>query len=152
MAFKPHPLHLTVAEAHWKKESKSIEVSIKLFYDDFEKALKQINQQPIYLCPDSIADASDFIETYFRNEFKISINEKAASFKMVGYECENELVYVYLEYLNVPKVKSVQINNTLLFESFLDQSNLVHFHINGNSKTLLTQPKKPTSDLTRISD
>lgn len=143
VAFVPHPLHLTVAEAHWKKESKSLEVSVKLFYDDFENALEEKNQKPIYLCPDSLSNQRDYIESYFRNEFQLTINEKIAGFEMVGYECENELLYVYLEYRNISKIKSIEINNTLLFESFLDQTNLVHLHINDISKTLLTEPKIP---------
>jgi len=146
-AFVPHPLHLTVAEAHWKKESKSLEVSVKLFYDDFENALEEENQKPMYLCPDSLNTQREFIESYFRKEFKLNINEKLADFKMVGYECEDELVYVYLEYNNISKIKSLEINNTLLFESFLDQTNLLHLHINEISKTLLTEPKTPSSQV-----
>lgn len=146
-SFNPHPLHLTVAEAHWKKESKSIEVAVKLFYDDFENALKQTQQQVFYLCPDSANEHIDFIDIYFRKEFQLTINEKIADFELIGYECEDELVFVYLEYTNISKIKSVKIRNTLLFESFLDQTNLVHFHMNDLSKTLLTQPKSLSTSI-----
>ncbi|MDA9968293.1 hypothetical protein N9E62_03910, partial [Salibacteraceae bacterium] len=61
--------------------------------------------------------------------------------------CEDELVFVYLEYTNISKIKSVKIRNTLLFESFLDQTNLVHFHMNDLSKTLLTHPKSPATSI-----
>jgi len=146
-AFSPHPLHLTVAEAHWKKETKSLEISVKLFYDDFENALEEKNKNPVYLCPDSLNNQRDYIESYFRNEFQLTINEKIAGFEIVGYECESELVYVYLEYRNISKIKSIEINNTLLFESFLDQTNLMHLHINDISKTLLTQPSSPSAEV-----
>lgn len=150
-SFAPHPLHLTVSEAHWKKASKSLEISVKLFYDDFEKSLTKQNNKPIYLCPDSNLSNAYEIEYYFNNHYVLTINGTERQPEFIGYECENELVYVYLEYKQIGKIKTLKLRNELLFDQFIDQTNLFHLHVPSGSKTLLNQIKMPISQI-EISD
>ncbi len=146
-SFAPHPLHLSVAEANWKKENKSLEVSLKLFFDDFEKALSAENNRPIFLCPDSTTEHQNIINNYFNKNLQLTVNQKTKHYNIIGYECENELVYVYLEYQDIGKIKSIILRNTLLFDTYLDQTNLFNLHVDGTDKTLLNQPKSPVVEL-----
>ncbi len=146
-SFAPHPLHSSIAEAHWKKDRKVIEVSVELFFNDFETSLTQHHGRAIHLCPDNIGKHSKAIEAYFQEYFKLSVNERKRQFKLVGYECERDLAYVYLEYIGIKKLKKVTIENRLLFESFSDQTNTVHLHAKGESNTLLTHLKDPIAHL-----
>ncbi len=141
LAFMPHPLHLSVAEAHHNKEEKSLQVSVKLFFDDFESALTHKTGQSVFLCPDSSNSNYELVHEYFSERFNLSVNDKLINFDLLGYECENELVFVYLEYRNVAKIKTLSIQNELLFERFLDQTNLLHLYIEEERNTLLTKPK-----------
>lgn len=146
-SFAPHPVHVSEAEAHWKKSKKTLEISVKLFYNDLEQSLSQQEGQPIYLCPDSANNHHAVVKQYFENCFKLTVNDVKKQFKLVGYECENELVYVYLEYTGIKKIRSISLENTLLFDNLPDQTNLLHLHTKGVSNTLLTTAKTPLADL-----
>ena len=137
----PHPVHLTEAEAHWKKKERTLEISVKLFYNDLELSLMQPGGGPVYLCPDSANQHLDIVKQYFEQRFKLTVNDDKKQFELLGYECEDESVYVYLQYSGIKKIKNISLENTLLFDNFSDQTNLLHLHTNGISNTLLTKPK-----------
>jgi len=143
----PHPVHLTEAEAHWKKKERTLEISVKLFYNDLELSLRQASVEPVYLCPDSANQHLAKVKKYFEQCFKLMVNDEKRQFELLGYECENELVYVYLQYTGIKRIKNISLENTLLFDDFPDQTNLLNLHIKGISNTLLTKPKSTTARL-----
>ena len=70
-----HPLYLSVTELKYNQQSKKMEVSVKLFTDDFEKTLHNIHNIPIDLLhPKDTIATEKHVEDYISNQHKLYIN------------------------------------------------------------------------------
>ncbi|HCS19145.1 MAG TPA: hypothetical protein DIW47_01035 [Bacteroidetes bacterium] len=121
-SFVLHKFYISHYTLEYKTQT--LQVTVKVFTDDLEKALKQTdpsikideNSDPEVLGPKILA--------YYNKHLQIKSNT-ALNFQWVGYELENDLVWIYLE---VPALaaapKSLEISCTALTEIYEDQINL----------------------------
>ncbi len=125
--FSAHPFFVGVTEIQYKSEEKLLQISAKLFFDDFEAAIKKdlkLNSFNIVNPKDSImADA--YIKTYFLKHFTVLDGNKPIIFNYLGYEIQKEAAWVYLEAENCPLPKKMSIVNTLLCTYSDKQNNIV---------------------------
>ena len=64
----------------------------------------------------------------------------------VGFENEAEAAYGYIQVDNIASVTKIELINTIMFDKFDDQVNIMHIKVNGNRKsTKLNYPDKETS-------
>lgn len=128
-------------------KTKSLEISCKMFAEDFEDVLKQNYKVPVDLDNNKTqAQNSKLINDYVLKHFSISIDSKTEVLKFVGFEKESESVYCYFEILSVPFVKNIIINNTILQDYKQEQINIMHVIVNGNRKsTKLDYPSNQAS-------
>ncbi|HKO80909.1 MAG TPA: DUF6702 family protein [Chitinophagaceae bacterium] len=131
-----HPLHVSVTEINYNAADKTLEISCKLFTDDFEKVLAQNYKTKIDLInpPDRPAMeklVSDFIFTHL----SIKADGKPVKASYLGYEKDNDAIYSYFQVDNVPSVKKIEITNNILHELFTDQINLMHVMVGGKRKS-----------------
>lgn len=112
-------------------KNRSLQVTVKVFTDDLEKALRQGDAA---LKIDEKSDAKLLgpkIMAYYKEHLQLK-TDKVQNLQWVGYELENDLVWIYLE---VPEMasapKSMEINCNVLTEIYEDQINL--FRVNCGS-------------------
>jgi hypothetical protein len=74
---------------------------------------------------------------YLTKKIKIWVNGEAKTFNFIGKKYEDDVTVCYLEIKAVDEVKSLTIENGLLYEIEEDQQNLVHVKINNSRKSLL---------------
>jgi hypothetical protein len=55
--------------------------------------------------------------------------------EILGFEREGEATWCYLEVKNIPLVKRIDIQNSILYDSFSDQINLMHVTVKGVRKS-----------------
>jgi hypothetical protein len=73
---------------------------------------------------------------------QVKADEKNVSFNYLGFEKEGLVVYVYVEGINISKVKKLVVSNSIMHDMFDDQTNIMHITINGDRKsTKLDYPK-----------
>ena len=131
-----HPLHVSVTEINHNAADKTLEISCKLFTDDFERVLTQNYKTKIDLInpPDRPAMeklVSDFILTHL----SIKADGKPVKLSYLGYEKDNDAIYSYFQVDNIPSVKKIEITNNILHELFTDQINLMHVMVGGKRKS-----------------
>ena len=144
LSARPHPFHVSVIEINHNATDKTLEISCKLFTDDFEKVLAQnfkskvdLNNPPVKAAMDSL------VKKYLFSHITLKGNGKPVSLSYVGFEVEKEATYGYIEVDNIPSVNRVDIVNTLLYDLFDDEVNIMHVIVNGNRKsTKLNYPDK----------
>lgn len=137
-AFTFHKFYVGVFQIDYFKEKKSIQITTRIFIDDFEKVLHNKYNKHFYITTkDEVADANQFIEKYLQEKLKITVNNKAQNFSLLLKEQEDNVLICYLKIKFSDKIKSLNITNNVLIEEFKEQQNLVHLNINGNKKTLL---------------
>ena len=130
---------MSICDMEYNAKTKSLEIVVKLFVDDFEKVLERETGDPIFIGEENENWKTDeFITTYFETHFQISQNEKRLPNKYVGKEIDKDYAWVYIEIPHFKLNKPSILKNTLLIDYFDSQTNKVNYK-NGqftNSFTL----------------
>lgn len=135
-AFK-HPFYLGVADLKYSETEKSIQGSVKLFTNDFETILKKNYKQSIDLINTKDKESTKKIITdYISKHFTLKLNGELKNFTVIGYEREEEAVFTYIEFKNCEPAKTIDVDISLLYDSFKEQMNIVHFELNGIKKSV----------------
>ncbi|RYY50819.1 MAG: hypothetical protein EOO06_02605 [Chitinophagaceae bacterium] len=137
-----HPIYVSVAEVEYNPTSKSLEVSCKLFTDDFERALRLDYKTHVDLInPADKAAMDKLVSDYVFRHFTVYLEGKPIAMKYLGYERIDEGIFSYFEAEGVAAPKSVGFFNTLLYSYHPEQLGLMHVTVNGTRKsTKLNNP------------
>lgn len=133
---RAHPFHVSVVEINHNSAEKTLEISCKIFTDDFEKVLAQNYKTKVDLTSPPDKKAMDsIVKKYIFSHLSISVDGKGAALSYLGFEKDNEAVYCYVQVDNVPSVRKVELTNNLMYDMFTDQVNIIHVIVNGNRKS-----------------
>jgi hypothetical protein len=131
-----HPFHVSVVEINHNATDKTLEISCKIFTDDFEKVLAQNYKTKVDLINPPVRKAMDsLVKKYVMAHLSIKADGKLVSFSYLGFEKENEAVYSYFQVNNIPSVKKVELTDKLMQDIFTDQINMMHVIVGGNRKS-----------------
>lgn len=138
LSFTLHKYYVSMTEIKYVKDKKEIQISMRLFIDDFEKVLSDQFKKPFALSTDKeLKDADKYINFYLLQNFRLIINGKALKLDFLGKEYENDVVYLYAEVKDIVSVQSIEIQNRMLFERFEDQQNYIKLDMNNQKKTFI---------------
>src|SRR6187402_580188 len=120
-----HPIFVTVTEMNHNAKDKTLEISCKIFTDDFETVLAKATGTKIDLSsPKDTALASKQIANYIGKHLVITIDGKPAKLNLIGYEKELEAVWSYFEVSQVETTpRNISVMNNLLYDNFKEQIN-----------------------------
>jgi len=139
-----HPFYITVTEINHNAKDKTLEISCKMFLDDFEKTLRDVTKTEVDLSNvKDKAKVNKIISDYISSHLLLKVDGKPVTLQFVGFEKESEAAWCYVQVNNVPSVKQLEIKNTLLFEEFDSQISIMHVTVNGTRKS--TRLNKPES-------
>ena len=132
-----HPLHVSVTEINHNANEKTLEITCKLFTDDFEKVLVQNYKTKVDLInpPDRPA-MEKLVSDFVQRHLLIKLDNKSIQLSYIGYERDAEAVFSYFQVENIGGIKKLEINNTILYELFTDQINMMHIMVGGKRKSL----------------
>jgi|SRR5690606_34823101 len=138
LSVNAHKFYVSVTEVAYVNEKKSVQIITRIFIDDLENALRQRYNKHLTFAPENEAEEVEiYLERYLKDKISIQINDKIVAVKYVGREYDNDIVFCYLEITDVKEIKSFQISNKVLFESFDDQQNIVKLKINDQNKSVI---------------
>ncbi|WP_316844845.1 DUF6702 family protein [Pedobacter psychrodurus] len=139
-----HPLHVSTTEVNFNAKDKTLEVSCKIFSDDFEAILAKVYKQKTDLSNPNMKTAMDeLVKKYLLSHLQLKANGKAVTLSYVGFEIDHEATNIYLEVDKVVAVKSVEVSDTILYDMFDDQMSIVHIVKGANRKsTKILYPEK----------
>ncbi|TDQ08757.1 DUF6702 family protein [Pedobacter metabolipauper] len=138
-----HPFYVSVTEIEQNQKTKVVQVSVRVFFDDFENALdKNYKVRVNILKPSNRKQADGLIADYVKNHLKIKANNKSLVLKYVGYEIEEDAAWCYFETEATDVIQRLAIENTILLEQHSSQINMIHAIVNGKRKsTKLDNPE-----------
>lgn len=142
-----HPFHVSVLEINHNATDKTLEISCKIFTDDFEKVLAKNYKTKVDLInPPDKAAMDTLVKKYLFSHLSIKANGKPVSFSYIGFEDDKEAAYGYIEVENVSSVAKLDIATNMMYDMFEDQVNIMHVIVNGNRKsTKLNFPEMETT-------
>jgi len=140
----PHPFHVSVTEIEHNITDKTLEISCKIFTDDFETILAKNYKTKVDLINPSKKAAMDtWVKKYILSHLSIKANGKPVVLTYLGFENEGEAAYGYIEVSNITSLSKLEITNSILFDKFDDQMNIMHVIVKGKRKsTKLNYPEK----------
>jgi hypothetical protein len=142
-----HPFYVSVTEINHNATDKNLEISCKIFTDDFETALYKSSGVKVDLFNPKDKQGTDkIIAAYFKKHLVLKLDNKPVVLEFLGFERESEAVWSYLQVSNTAAPKKIDINNDLLYESFNEQIHLIHVSVRGSRKsTKLNYPDTASS-------
>ena len=147
-AFTMHKYYLSSTKIEYKKESKTIQITMRFFIDDLQETINTTynNTLEIAILNES-AKIDSLLNDYIIKKFDVIINDKRRSYSYLGKEYKNDEVDLYLELYNIAYINSIEIKNNMLMEIFPDQQNIIKLYINDLKKTFLLTKQKDKDSL-----
>lgn len=131
-----HPFYMGVAEMKYAEKDTAIQASVKLFTNDLEDVLSALYKKKVDLINSKDKKENEVLMTdYLKKRFIVEVNAVQRSFVFIGYEVEEEAVWMHLEFKKVETPLKVRISNRLLYDKLPAQTNIVHFEYKGEKRS-----------------
>ena len=144
-SFSKHEEYYSLTNIQYKENEKTLQITMRLFTEDFELALKNFYGKNFELNTDrEIAQANELIENYIKQKFNLTIDDKMLNYNWIGKEFEKDSIYLYFEIQNIDTFKTVEIKNTCMLETFPSQENIMKIKAFGSSKSLVLNKQNST--------
>jgi hypothetical protein len=137
-----HPLYISVTEIDHNLKEKTLEISCKIFTNDFEAVLEKLAHAKVDLSDKATKQSTDkLIAEYVEKHLQLKVDGRPAILQYIGSEKESEGTWSYFQVSNVESVRRIDIVNTLLYDGFDQQTNIMHASVGGVHKsTRLNNP------------
>jgi hypothetical protein len=131
-----HPLYITVTEITHNAKDRILEVSCKVFTNDFETVLEKMSGGRVDLSAAATKAASDkLIDSYVQKHLRLKVDGKPVLLHFVGSDQENDGTWSYFQVNDVSSVKRIDAVDELLYDSFNQQINIMHVTVGGQRKS-----------------
>ena len=138
-----HKYYVSVTNIDYVKDKQQVQITCRLFIDDFEKLLRERYNSDIVLnIGEDETKIDKHIEDYVKSKLVISINNTTQTLSFIGKEYEDNILYCYLEIDDVEAISTFEVSNSILFDMFSDQKNIVKTYIYKKHKSFLFIPEK----------
>ena len=133
-----HKFYVSVTKINYSIESQTFEITMRLFPDDLDMAIKHITGKNPHLATKLEHNMADkWVSEYINEHFIISLGDKKLPINYLGKEAEGDALWVYMESNTISVQNDISLKNTILTDVFSDQKNIVQFYIQGGNKGLL---------------
>ena len=140
-----HPFHVSTTEINHNATDKTLEITCRIFTDDFENILRKNYKTKVDLSDPKMKNAMDkLVSDYVKKNLHLKADGKAVNLSYVGFEIDHEAVNCYFQVDNIPSVKKIDTVNSLMYDMFDDQMSIMHVIIGGNRKS--TKLDYPNTD------
>ncbi len=131
-----HEFHLSKCLIEYNESEQALQISMHIFIDDLETALKLQGAEQLQLCTDKEdPEAETYLARYLQQQFSLTVNEQAAKYDFLGKETSDDLaaVWCYMEITGINQLQQVEVENRVLMDAFDDQKNIINI-IGPNKK------------------
>jgi len=142
-----HPLYITVTEINHNPKDKTLEISCKTFTNDFEAVLEKTAHAKVDLSDVKAKAVTDkLIADYVEKHLLLKVDGRPVALQFVGSEKEEDGTWSYFQVSNIPSVKKIDVSNSLLYDNFNQEINIMHASVGGVKKsTRLDYPASTAS-------
>ena len=143
-----HDYYFSSTTIEHDNHNKSLEITSTYYTDDLEKAVeKQYNIELHLGTKKEHKEADMYINQYFKENFKLVIDGKEVEYEYIGKEIEIEKTYNYIEIMDIPSLKKINIESRMLFNIARTQENIFKVKNNNTTKSITLYYKRPKGDI-----
>lgn len=141
--FTVHKFYVSMKTVEHKPETKTVQITMRVFIDDLQLALNnEFNKQIELGVSDEDDDYNGLISKYLGKYFLLRINGEKRQLHFLGKEYDYDLALLYIEVEGIDKINSIEIDDTMLIKEYPTQKNIIKLNINNHKKTFfLTEDK-----------
>ena len=154
-----HPYYVSLINMYWNDQTRTYQVSIRLFWDDLENALEERYGEKTYLATEwEVEQANEWIFEYLGEHTRIwavseqvsdeasgEVSEQASvqannqplSWTWIGREDEMDVAWCYLESEPIDDPKAIELDVSIFHELFRTQTNIVYLKLDEEDKNML---------------
>jgi len=137
LSARPHPLYIAVTEINYNAKDKILEVSCKVFTNDFETVLGKMAGAKVDLSSAKDKAASDkLIVDYVGRHLRLKVDGKPVQLHFVGSENEEDGTWSYFQVNDIQAAKRIDVGNDLLYDGFNQQINIMHVTVGGQRQSM----------------
>lgn len=148
-AARSHQFFISITDMSYDLENERIETTMKLTAHDFEHIIEHEFGQKVHL--EKVADSSEigqYVKSYLASHFQVWSGDEQLTLNYVGKEITvKDDLYFYFTFPIKTEPKELTVKNTLLFEEFDQQQNIVHYTYKDQTKSVTLIPSKPQETL-----
>lgn len=131
-----HPIFVSVTEIEHNSKDKTLEISCKIFTDDFETSLRRKYNTRVDLLDTRLKpEMNRLVNDYIQKHLSIAVDGKAAILQFIGFEQEEEGIVSFYEVRNIASVKKLDVTDSILYDEKPQQMEIIHVIVNGERKS-----------------
>ena len=132
-----HPVHVSSTQVDLSRDRRSLEVTVRLFTDDLEEALKAIGR-PVAVNTAPAATVDSALSAYLGERLQFALDGRTAvRGRLVGHEREDDATLVYVEVPLTSLPTRMAIVQRVMLELYDDQTNLLHLRFGDKKRSAL---------------
>ena len=136
VAFSIHKYYVSLCEVEFVEEQKSVQITLGVFIDDLELTLNKIHNKQLNLATkQETANIDTYYQEYLTQHLIVTINNTLKEYDYIGKEYDGDVVRFYVEITNIDQLNTIEISNSILFNNFNSQQNIVKIKANNTHKT-----------------
>lgn len=137
LAARAHPVHVSSTQVDLSRDGQSLEVTVRLFTDDLEEALKAAGR-PLSVPKASRADVDSALSGYLGDRLQFGLDGAAPMRgRLIGHEQEDDATLAFVEVPLRTKPTRITIVQRVMLDLFDDQTNLLHLRFGTLKRSAL---------------
>lgn len=133
-----HKTYLSLTEIEYSNDEHSLQITSRVFIDDFERVLNQRYQKDISLSyKEDLEKHEELMQQYLNEKLHISIDGKPVKLHLLGSKFDADQIEMFIEAEHVKDFQNITVENLLLTDMFDSQKNIVNIKRNSEVKSML---------------
>lgn len=132
-----HAIYISYTDVKYKEADGLLTAQVRMFSNDLEDALRGIGapaEPGLEEGETPHADIDAFICTYLGNEFQVWANGQPVNLSYMGKKREEDATWISLQAEDLCELNQLRVHNSVLFELFDDQTNILRVRAYGKLK------------------
>lgn len=138
MSFAAHKFYVAIYQVNYAQDKKMIQITSRIFVDDLNSILKEKYKKRTLLgeASESVDDVA-LMKKYLAENFVLKVNGQTKVVNFLSKEMEGNVLICYYNVKDVSKIKTLEIQNTVLLDFTNEQQNIVHTKIYEKKQSFL---------------
>ncbi|RYU79922.1 DUF6702 family protein [Hymenobacter persicinus] len=138
LAAAAHAYHASIMDVRYNAQKKQLEVALKVFTDDFEKALSAGQPRSVTFEETPRPQVTALITTLLTRSLAFGTKPgEALPLKFIGFQRESDAHWLYFAVPLAKPVNGIYLRHRLLLDTFADEMNIVNVEANGKKQSAL---------------
>ncbi len=133
-----HKFYVAIYQVNYAQDKKMLQITSRIFVDDLNSILKEKFKKKTLL-GESNESAEDItlMKRYLAENFVLKVNGQSKTVNYLSKEMEGNVLICYFNVKDISKIKTIEIQNTILLDFSAEQQNIVHTKIYDKKQSFL---------------